>query len=81
MDAELNVQDESKQVFRFPWAGGMNSCQFGEIDLNLDGINDLFVFDRHGDRIMPFINSGTAGTIDYDFAPEYVDNLPFLNLM
>jgi hypothetical protein len=78
-DTELKVENESKQVLRFPWAGGMNSCQFGEIDLNLDGINDLFVFDRHGDRIMTFINNGTPGTIDFDYSPEYISKFPELN--
>jgi hypothetical protein len=78
-NSELKVENESKQVFRFPWAGGMNSCQFGEIDLNLDGIKDLFVFDRHGNRIMTFINSGTLGTIDYDYAPEFINKFPELN--
>ena len=38
-----------------PWAGGFNSVQFSEIDLNLDGIKDLFVFDRTGNRISTFI--------------------------
>ena len=33
------------------WSGGFNSVQFSEIDLNLDGIKDLFVFDRSGNRI------------------------------
>ena len=28
-----------------PWTGGMNFCQFSKIDLNLDGVDDLFVFD------------------------------------
>ena len=41
----------------------MNSCQFGEVDMNLDGIKDFFVFDRHGDRIMTFINGGIAATL------------------
>jgi hypothetical protein len=76
---ELSVESETKQVLRFPWAGGMNSCQFGEIDMNLDGINDLFVFDRHGDRIMTFINNGAPGTVDYDYAPDYIGKFPELN--
>jgi hypothetical protein len=78
-DSDLKVENESKQIFRFPWAGGMNSCQFGEIDLNLDGINDLFVFDRYGDRIMTFLNSGIPGSIDYDYAPEFISKFPDLN--
>ncbi len=74
----IQVTDESKKIFQYPWAGGMNSCQFGEVDMNMDGIKDLFVFDRHGDRIMTFINGGTANTVDYEYAPQYIDNFPEL---
>lgn len=74
----VQVVDESKSILQYPWVGGMNSCQFGEIDMNLDGINDLFVFDRHGDRIMTFINGGTSNEVDYTYAPEYISNFPDL---
>ncbi len=66
------------EAFQTPFGGGMNACQFGAIDLNIDGIDDLVVFDRQGNRIMPYINGGTAGTIDYTLAPEYVKELPEL---
>ena len=74
----IQVTDESKKIFQYPWAGGMNSCQFGEVDMNMDGIKDLFVFDRQGDRVMTFVNGGTANTIDYEYAPQYIDNFPEL---
>lgn len=61
-----------------PWAGGLNSVQFSDIDLNLDGIKDLIIFDRAGNRINPFINKGTPNTPDYKYAPEYIGNFPFL---
>ena len=64
---------------KFPWAGGLNSCQFCAIDLNLDGVSDLLVFDRHGNRKLTFINHGTPNTIDYTFAPEYAAKLPDLH--
>ncbi|MFZ9942997.1 MAG: T9SS type A sorting domain-containing protein [Bacteroidia bacterium] len=54
-----------------PWVGGFNAPIFSEIDLNGDGIKDLFVFDRDGFRITTYINNGTAGQIDYQHAPEY----------
>jgi hypothetical protein len=54
----------------------MNSCQFGAIDLNMNGIKDLFAFDRHGNRIMTFLNGGTPGQIDYTYAPEYAEKFP-----
>ena len=35
--------------------GGLNSSQFSEIDLNLDGSN--IVFDRCGNKLSPYINN------------------------
>lgn len=58
------------------WAGGLNSCQLCTIDLNLDGIDDLLVFDRHGNRKLTFINSGTFNTSDYIFSPKYAQYFP-----
>ncbi|MDP4281889.1 MAG: T9SS type A sorting domain-containing protein [Bacteroidota bacterium] len=72
---------QSKEIanLRYPWAGGLNSCQFGTIDLNLDGIPDLVIFDRHGNRILPFINEGIKDTIRYTYHPEYVSYFPDLH--
>src|SRR5665213_3382206 len=60
----------------FAWAGGMNSCQFSQIDLNQDGILDLFVFDRAGNKITTYINQGTANQVDYVLASQYIDKFP-----
>jgi len=62
--------------YKFPFAGGMNSCQFCEVDMNMDGIRDLLVFDRQGNRLMPYINGGTEGAVDYSYAPEYISEFP-----
>lgn len=72
------VRNEANQTLQYPWAGGLNSCQFGEIDLNGNGIKDLFVFDRQGNRILTFINEGIPGKISYAFAPEYASSFPQL---
>ena len=61
---------------RYPWTGGLNSCQFVTIDLDLDGIQDLLIFDRHGNRKLTFINTGTPGVIDYRFEPSFARLLP-----
>ncbi|MBI9039116.1 MAG: T9SS type A sorting domain-containing protein [Bacteroidales bacterium] len=74
----IAVTTANGESLKFPWTGGMNSCQFGEIDMNDDGIKDLFVFDRNGNRIMTFINKGTQNTVDYEFAPEYINCFPEL---
>lgn len=61
-----------------PWAGGFNSVQFSEIDLNIDGIKDIFVFEKGG-RIIPFINDGIANKQGYKHAPEYISNFPYMH--
>jgi len=62
----------------YPWAGGMNSMQFGSIDINRDGIKDLVAFDRQGNRLMCFINKGAPNTIAYDLEQKYVKDFPQL---
>ncbi len=58
------------------WAGGMNAPQFSEIDLNFDGVLDLFVFDREYHTVKTFINDGIQGQISYTYAPEYASRFP-----
>lgn len=70
------VLDQSGTTMAMPWAGGMNSIQFGSIDLNGDGVNDLVAFDRQGNRLMCFLNKGEAGKIQYTYAPEYAQYFP-----
>lgn len=59
-----------------PWAGGLNFLQVSDIDLNYDGIMDLFVFDRTGDKVSTFINGGTSNTVDYIYDHSYVEKFP-----
>lgn len=59
-----------------PWAGGLNFVQTSSIDLNMDGIKDLFTFDRTGDKVRTFINRGTAGMVDYKYDPSYESRFP-----
>ncbi len=42
----------------------------------MDGLLDLLAFDRRGNRRTCFINNGTSGNIDYEFAPQYSKLLP-----
>lgn len=62
-----------------PWVGGHNFCQFSDIDLNSDGIKDLFVFDRTGHKVTTYINQGTANTVGYiDSTSKYGSHFPHL---
>lgn len=58
------------------WAGGINYAQFSTIDLDLDGKEDLVVFDRTDYQVITFLNKGTAGKIKYEYAPEYIQRFP-----
>lgn len=58
------------------WAGGLNAPQFYPIDLNGDGINDLFVFDRGSNKVLTFLNDGSHSDTAFHYAPEYEHVFP-----
>lgn len=70
------VLKQNGDTLKHAWTGGFNVPQFSEIDLNNDGIMDLFVFDRSINRISTFINEGTPNQISYHLAPQYVTQFP-----
>jgi hypothetical protein len=70
-DYSVSVKNIDGLEKKFPWVGGFNNAQFSEVDLNGDGLQDLFVFDRAGNKTYTFLNNGTAGTFDYIYAPQF----------
>lgn len=64
------------QVLKHAWAGGLNYIQVNQIDLDQDGRKDMVLFDRSGNRILPFIDEASSGTPDYHYAPNYADSFP-----
>lgn len=66
---------ENGQTLALPWVGGLNSVRFSEIDLNLDGVTDLLGFEKHGNRILPFLRVGGG----YQYAPQYARQFPDLH--
>ncbi|MCC6724929.1 MAG: VCBS repeat-containing protein, partial [Saprospiraceae bacterium] len=58
------------------WAGGLNAPQWSAADLNGDGKQDLYAFDRNGDKHITFLNVGGPGEAKYEFAPSYAANFP-----
>jgi hypothetical protein len=61
---------------KFPWAGGLASPQFQEIDMDGDGVEDLVVFDRVDEKVSVFLRKQEAGTYTWVFAPDYAYELP-----
>ncbi len=64
------------ELFRGSWAGGINNPQFSAADLNNDGIDDLFIFDRSDYEVLTFINGGTPNEVDYSFDLDYTHQFP-----
>lgn len=73
---EVVVYDSASNPLCYPSLGGINSIYISEIDFNLDGILDLFLFEKHGDRIIPMVKLSSGG---YRYAPEYVHQFPMLH--
>ncbi|MFT5823589.1 MAG: hypothetical protein ACI8ZM_004851 [Crocinitomix sp.] len=67
---------QSGEIQKFPWAGGMDYCQYSSIDLDFDGVEDLFVFDRTCNKVLTFLQKGAIGETDYEYAPEYEKDFP-----
>lgn len=67
---------DSTTVFNAPWGGGMNNCVIQPIDFNNDGIEDLLVMDRNGNKIMTFLNNGSTTIFPYTYAPQYEKIFP-----
>jgi len=60
------------QELAYPYMGGIIAGQFSNIDINLDGIDDLLIYDRLGATVSPLISDGQS----YIFDPTYADIFP-----
>ena len=67
---------KNSDTLSLAWAGGLNVPQFSSIDLNGDGIKDLYCFDRAGNKSITLINTGTNNIPDYHYAPQYQTAFP-----
>jgi Secretion system C-terminal sorting domain/FG-GAP-like repeat len=65
-------------LLRNPFAGGLNSPQLNQADLNADGAMDLVIFDRAGNKFITYINNLTGGISAYRHAPQYEAIFPQL---
>ncbi|MDX1651801.1 MAG: T9SS type A sorting domain-containing protein [Brumimicrobium sp.] len=54
-------------TLKFPWAGGLNHAQFSTIDVDFDGNEDLFIFDRSTNQIRVFLKKTDLATPYYKY--------------
>ncbi|MEX2597205.1 MAG: VCBS repeat-containing protein [Salibacteraceae bacterium] len=64
----IQIEDNA-MLYSNPTVGGFNTPQFSEIDLNNDGVMDLFVFDRASNVVRTFLFETSAQK--YMYSPEY----------
>lgn len=63
---------QGTDTLRHAWAGGLDSPQFSNIDLNADGQQDLFIYDRRTRRVLTYLNTANpAGGRQWQYAPDY----------
>lgn len=62
------VRDSSGKELPLAATGGLNQPQFYNLDINNDGNDDLFVFDRNGNKTLSLIYDATHG---YSYQPEF----------
>ncbi len=67
--------EENGVQFTSALSGGIDAGQFSNLDLNLDGIMDIVIFDKSGNKLSPFINNN--GTFIY--TPEYREKFPAMH--
>lgn len=58
------------------FTGGFHKPRFANLDLNLDGDQDLLVYDYEDDRLLTFIGNGNTNAPEYLYSPEYEVYLP-----
>jgi hypothetical protein len=76
---DMPVSDSLGNSLADAWAGGLNACQFNEIDLDNDGFKDIVVFDRNGNRTLTYKNLGIQNQVSYVLKPELAALLPHFN--
>jgi hypothetical protein len=63
-------------TLKMPWVGGLNQPQFSQMDLNEDGLLDLFVFDRSGFKKLFFIAEKKGNEVIYTYDPSFEERFP-----
>jgi len=58
------------------FTGGMANPMFSNIDLNNDGRQDLFVFDRRDGKVLTFMSVKTRDSVRMQYVPQFEKAFP-----
>lgn len=76
--SELSIL-ENGAIIKNPFSGGLSSSQLSNIDFNNDGINDIFVFERIGNRTLAFLKNTAQSDLVYTYSKNYSNLFPALD--
>ncbi len=71
---DAQVIQEGRNL-ELPFAGGINSVQYNELDIDLDGDLDLVLFDRSSDMITSFENQGDRYIFNATFEQYFPEDI------
>lgn len=75
----IPVFRENNSVLINPWTGGINAAQLSMMDADMDGNeDDIFIFDKAGNRILIFIGRMEGGERVYEYNPRLSQYFPDL---
>jgi len=66
----------ANDTLHLAWSGGLSQTQVSSFDLDQDGTEDLFAFDRVGHRLILFENLGIPNTVNYRNSFDQMDAFP-----
>lgn len=69
VEPNVQVSRDGKTLVN-PWVGGLNYLQLSAIDVDFDGVQDLFAFDRSGNRRLVFRNAGLTDSVRFLHLPS-----------
>ncbi len=78
---EYSVELLTGERLLHPWAGGLNNPQLSGIDIDGDGESDLLLFEKAGNRWLPFIASSEGGSFQWKYSPEWIEGLPPVSVL
>ena len=74
---DVTVLRQGGSTFFNPWTGGVNAVQVSKLDADLDGAeDDIFIFDRAGNRTMVLIGENINGEMTYRLEQNFRLSFP-----
>ena len=58
----------SSDTIKYAFMGGVDLPQYSRVDLNLDGIEELVIFDRQGSRWLTFLAENNEWIAAHSYA-------------